>query len=98
MKPGCEKILWPNFVQGVLVAPHCARLRLQSAAVCAQDKIDVNGEAAHPLYKFLRAQQPVSQPSSKMSGNLFGETGSVEWNCALPSPCPHPYSYYCCIV
>ena len=35
--------------------------------VCAQDKIDVNGEGAHPLYKFLRAQQPVSQPSSKIT-------------------------------
>ena len=49
--------------------------------VCVQDKIDVNGEDAHPLYKFLRAQQPVSQPASKSSGNPFGESGAIEWNC-----------------
>ena len=45
-----------------------------------QDKIDVNGEEAHPLYKFLRAQQPISQPSSKPTGLPFGEAGAIEWN------------------
>lgn len=44
------------------------------------DKIDVNGEDAQPLYKFLRAAQPVSQPSSKGTGNPFGEPGAIEWN------------------
>ena len=50
-----------------------------------QDKIDVNGDDAHPLYRFLRAAQPVSQPSSKGPGlgNPFGETGAIEWNCAI---------------
>ena len=47
------------------------------------DKVDVNGEEAHPLYKYLRASQPVSLPSSQGTLNPFGEPGAIEWNCAL---------------
>ena len=39
------------------------------------DKIDVNGKDAHPLYKYLRAQQPISLPGSQARPN-----GDIEWN------------------
>ena len=40
------------------------------------DKLDVNGNNAHPLYQFLREQQPVSVPASSR-----GPPGSssIEW-------------------
>lgn len=38
----------------------------------AQDKIDVNGNGAHPLYKFLKERQP--------GKGFSGEKGRVEWN------------------
>ena len=46
------------------------------------DKLDVNGEDAHPLYKYLKYAQPVSQPGSKGPGfgNPFGDAGAIEWN------------------
>lgn len=79
------------FMSGVVFLPssytNARRLtpRGEAETCCCwalQDKIDVNGEDAHPLYKFLRAAQPVSQPSSKGSGmNPFGEPGAIEWNC-----------------
>lgn len=40
------------------------------------DKIDVNGPGAHPLYKYLRAQQPVSMPGDPKRGG----SGAIEWN------------------
>lgn len=45
-----------------------------------QDMIEVNGGGAHPLYKFLREQQPLSQPSSRSAPMGFGEVGAIEWN------------------
>jgi hypothetical protein len=42
------------------------------------DKIDVNGSNAHPLYKFMRARQPVSVPGK--AGATVGGPGSIEWN------------------
>lgn len=37
----------------------------------------MNGASADPLYKFLRKQQPVSQPNSSPPR---GGPGSIEWN------------------
>lgn len=34
------------------------------------DKIDVNGSGAHPLYKFLKAQQPKSAPGASSRRKL----------------------------
>eukprot|EP00884_Botryococcus_braunii_P008151 jgi/Botrbrau1/17337/Bobra.0015s0083.1 len=42
------------------------------------DKIEVNGAGAHPLYRYMKAQQPVSLPSS--SSPPPGELGRIEWN------------------
>ncbi|GIL80276.1 hypothetical protein Vretimale_17451 [Volvox reticuliferus] len=42
------------------------------------DKIDVNGPDAHPLYKFLKARQPVSTPSDVRTR----PNGDIEWNYA----------------
>jgi len=43
------------------------------------DKIDVNGPSAHPIYQFLRQQQPVSAPGAArpVPG---GGPGAIEWN------------------
>lgn len=38
-------------------------------AFSVQDKIDVNGARAHPLYRFLKGKQPGSLPG-----------GIIEWN------------------
>lgn len=43
------------------------------------DKLEVNGDGADPLYKFLRAGQPLSFPGNKPA-NPFGEPGAIEWN------------------
>ncbi|KAK9811092.1 hypothetical protein WJX73_001991 [Symbiochloris irregularis] len=40
------------------------------------DKIDVNGDQAHPLYRFLKERQPGS--GSIMTAG--GEKGKIEWN------------------
>ena len=42
------------------------------------DKIDVNGDAAHPLYRFLRARLPSSLPGSPTPAP--GGPGAIEWN------------------
>lgn len=42
------------------------------------DKIEVNGPGTHPVYRRLKAQQQVSQPSSSGAGP--GEPGKIEWN------------------
>eukprot|EP00891_Asterochloris_glomerata_P008412 jgi/Astpho2/8412/Aster-01465 len=45
------------------------------------DKIEVNGDGAHPLYKFLKAKQPESLPTSSLPRPAFvGQPGSIEWN------------------
>ena len=36
----------------------------------------MNGDGAHPLYKFLRARQPLSVPSSSRPSR----DGAIEWN------------------
>lgn len=41
------------------------------------DKIEVNGPGAHPLYKYLRQQVPVSIPSADGRGR---PEGALEWN------------------
>lgn len=43
------------------------------------DKIEVNGENAHPLYKFLRSKQPSSNGGLPSSPFGAGE-GNLEWN------------------
>lgn len=43
------------------------------------DKIEVNGSGTHPIYQILKAQQPVSLPSS-FGPPLPGEPGRIEWN------------------
>lgn len=40
------------------------------------DKVEVNGPDAHPLYKFLRQQQPISSPGASSGGR----DGAIEWN------------------
>ena len=42
------------------------------------DKIEVNGPGAHPAYKFLKAEQPVSLPTY-IPGPAGGK-GELEWN------------------
>lgn len=41
-----------------------------------QDKIDVNGDNADPLYRFLKERQP---NSGSILG-IGGEKGKIEWN------------------
>ncbi len=41
-----------------------------------QDKIDVNGPSAHPLYNYLKQEQPVSVPGDVRSRG----SGTIEWN------------------
>jgi glutathione peroxidase-family protein len=45
------------------------------------DKLDVNGDRAHPLYRYLRRQQPKSVPKTARTppGSL-----AIEW-------CEHPF-------
>ena len=40
------------------------------------DKVAVNGEDAHPLYKYLRSQQPVSVPKS---ARTLPNSTAIEW-------------------
>ena len=42
-----------------------------------QDKIDVNGGRAHPLYKLLKDKQPQDLPNAFM---IPGEKGKIQWN------------------
>lgn len=42
------------------------------------DKVEVNGPNVHPIYRVLKAQQPVSLPSSGLISP--GEVGRIEWN------------------
>ena len=42
-----------------------------------QDKIDVNGGKAHPLYKLLKDKQPQDLPNAFM---IPGEKGKIQWN------------------
>lgn len=47
------------------------------------DKILVNGPDAHPLYKFLKAKQPISVPNSAgrvPAAMLAEDPGAIEWN------------------
>ena len=46
-----------------------------------QDKIDVNGEKVHPVYKLLRDALPNSLPNtfSPFGIPLPGEKGKIEW-------------------
>jgi len=44
-----------------------------------QDKIEVNGLGAHPLYKYLKRQQPASSPKGGYSRRT-NEIGAIEWN------------------
>ena len=41
------------------------------------DKVDVNGPLAHPIYKYLRGQQPQSFPRQ---GTRPLRAGDIEWN------------------
>jgi glutathione peroxidase len=43
------------------------------------DKIEVNGPNAHPIYKMLKEQQPLSLPGSS-GPPPGGEKGRIEWN------------------
>lgn len=43
-----------------------------------QDKVEINGGGAHPLYKYLRSKQPQSKG---IPSNPFGSgEGNLEWN------------------
>ncbi|CAD7696778.1 unnamed protein product [Ostreobium quekettii] len=42
-----------------------------------QDKIEVNGDSPHPLYRYMKAVQPTSLPGGPSS---FGKKGEIEWN------------------
>lgn len=51
------------------------------------DKIEVNGPGTHPLYKFLKQQQPVDTPGKSLfSADVFipggsgEEVGAITWN------------------
>ena len=49
-----------------------------------QDKIDVNGKNADPIYKLLKDEQPKDLPNGLM---IPGEKGRVTWNyTSNPSP------------
>jgi glutathione peroxidase-family protein len=54
-----------------------------SCAVCCrlalQDKLEVNGPGAHPLYQFLRQQQPLSAPGQARPVPGGGGPGAIEW-------------------
>ncbi|GFH15412.1 glutathione peroxidase [Haematococcus lacustris] len=41
------------------------------------DKVLVNGPSAHPLYRFLKAQQPLAAPGAAQPGRPQGD---VAWN------------------
>ncbi|WPT10935.1 Glutathione peroxidase-like protein [Picochlorum sp. SENEW3] len=47
------------------------------------DKVLVNGPDAHPLYKYLKAEQPVSLPNAAgktAAAMLSKDQGAIEWN------------------
>ena len=44
-----------------------------------QDKTEVNGWNAHPLYKYLKRAQPVSFPADQYPRRV-NEVGEIEWN------------------
>ncbi|WIA14813.1 hypothetical protein OEZ85_003295 [Tetradesmus obliquus] len=44
------------------------------------DKLEVNGPGAHPLYQFLRQQQPASAPGQARQVPGAGGPGAIEWN------------------
>ena len=44
--------------------------------ISVQDKIDVNGDDTHPLYRFLKERQP----DSVNALTVQGEQGKIEWN------------------
>lgn len=45
------------------------------------DHIIVNGPDTHPLYRYLKSQQPISLPSSQSQPVRLGsEAGALEWN------------------
>lgn len=46
---------------------------------CLQDKLEVNGPGAHPLYQFLRQQQPASAPGQARPVPGGGGPGAIEW-------------------
>jgi len=43
-----------------------------------QDKLEVNGPGAHPLYKFLKQQQPASRPGKPYPAPGEGVRGEGE--------------------
>lgn len=66
-----------GFEFDVYVRHHVKHLCFVS--IWLQDKIDVNGLTAHPLYKYLKKQQPVSFPEEAY-GRRVGAAGDIEWN------------------
>lgn len=45
------------------------------------DKLMVNGPETHPLYRILKAEQPISLPASqRAAGGFQQEPGLIEWN------------------
>ena len=62
-------------------------------AMIWQDKIDVNGGKAHPLYKLLKDKQPQDLPNSFM---IPGEKGKIQWN--YTSEVSFFYTAYSCRV
>ncbi len=73
---GTPPPLGPRFMQVISV---CTYITFHMLSV--QDKIDVNGENAHPVYKLMREKLPGSLPNtfSPFGIPLPGEKGKIEW-------------------
>lgn len=54
---------------------------LSDKDVAIFDHIEVNGASAHPLYKFMKAAQPVAVPSEASGGGTPPPSGNpIRWN------------------
>lgn len=74
-----QSVSWST--QHTLAHSHIACLRY-SVCSALQDKIDVNGPDAHPLYKFLKQQQPAARPGSSYARPGTGariKTAQLDW-------------------
>jgi glutathione peroxidase-family protein len=72
----CQVLQFGGQAPGTSEEERDAALRKFGIEFDVMDKLDVNGDNAHPLYKFLRKQQPVSVPRTKRTAP---GSSAVEW-------------------
>lgn len=71
-----DKLLMVSFAVGM--DKFLGQLFIKLCVRTLQDKIDVNGDSAHPLYKYMKRTLPKSVPLRRSPS--VGEKGIIEWN------------------